>query len=218
MGAERTHGGERLTPWKLQDKHVFMQRPHLREVPQPLLPPGYAEVEHTEDLLPQWVSLLDTVFGGYTIDKVRAENLQAAQWDVRRVKLVAHEGSLVALSMAWHEPALWPHSGFVFWLAVRPEHRRRGLGTFALCRALQHMADEPALRDAVLYTEEYRAPAISLYLKLGFLPLVTHTAPDEPERWQRALTALGRPELTAMIRDTYAHVADERIGNSRLSY
>ena len=126
--------------------------------------------------------------GGYTIDKVRPQ-VESGRWNVDRVKLVAREKQLVALSMAWHEPSLWPHSGFVVWVAVLPEHRNRRLGTFVLTRALQHFAGE-SLRDAVTITEEFRLPAIKMYLNSGFVPLITGTVRDEHKRWQRASTHL----------------------------
>jgi mycothiol synthase len=139
--------------------------------------------------------------------------VESSMWDVGRVKLVAREEQIVALSMAWHEPALWPFSGFVYWVAVLPEHRNRGLGTFALNRVLQHFANE-GLRDAVTYTEEFRLPAIKMYLNSGFVPLITGTAQDERGRWQRAFDALGEPELMRTIREDYARIAGDKLKNS----
>jgi mycothiol synthase len=169
-------------PWKLYDKQVFLLRPDLKNIPELKLPEGYVEVPNSDSLLSEWVSLLDTVFpaGGYTIGRVRAQT-ESLKWNVDRVKLVARENRIVALSMAWHEPELWPHSGFVYWVAVLPQHRNRGLGTFVLTRTLQHFAEE-GLRDVVVTTEEFRLPAIKMYLNSGFVPLITGTAQDERKR------------------------------------
>jgi len=203
-------------PWKLYDKQIFLLRPSLKNIPELKLPEGYVEVPNSDSLLSEWVSLLDTIFpaGGYTIDRVRPQ-VESSKWNVDRVKLVAREKQLVALSLAWHEPALWPHSGFVFWVAVLPEHQNRGLGTFVLTRALQHFAGE-CLRDAVVTTEEFRLPAIKMYLKIGFVPLITGTARNERKRWQRAFDALGEPELMSKMREDYARIAGDKLENSAI--
>ncbi len=196
-------------PWKLWDKQIFLLRPDLKNVPELKLPEGYVELPNCDLLLSKWVSFLDTVFptGGYKLDRVRPL-MESAMWNVDRVKLVAREEQIVALSMAWHEPALWPFSGFVYWVAVLPEHRSLGLGTFVLNRVLQHFANE-GLRDAVTYTEESRLPAIRMYLSSGFAPLITGTAQDERERWQRVSNALGEPELMRTIREDYTRIASD---------
>jgi hypothetical protein len=41
---------------------------------------------------------------------------------------------------------------------------------------------------------------------MNLLPLITGTADDEIERWKRTLTALGRSELTAAIRNDYGRI------------
>ena len=201
-------------PWRLWDRQIFLLRPDLRNIPELKLPEGYVELSNCDLLLSEWVSLLDTVFpaGGYTLDRVRPL-VESGIWNVDRVKLVAREEQIVALSMAWHEPALWPFSGFVYWVAVLPEHRNLGLGTFVLNRVLQHFASE-GLRDAVTYTEEFRLPAIRMYLSSGFVPLITDTARDERERWQRVSDALGKPGLIRTIREDYARIARDKLKNS----
>ena len=201
-------------PWRLWDRQIFLLRPDLRNIPELKLPDGYMELPNSDLLLSKWVSLLDTVFpaGGYTLDRVRPL-VESGIWNVDRVKLVAREEQIVALSMAWHEPALWPFSGFVYWVAVLPGHRNSGLGTFVLNRVLQHFASG-CLRDAVTYTEESRLPAIRMYLSSGFVPLITGTARNERERWQLTFEALGEPELMRTIREDYARIAGDKLKNS----
>ena len=203
-------------PWKLWDRQIFVLRPDLRNIPEPELPEGYIEVPNSDSLLNEWVSLLNTVFpdDGYTVARIH-HLLESNIWDVDRVKLVAAQEQIVALSMAWHEPELWPHSGFVYWVAVLPGHRDRGLGNFVLTRVLQHF-DRDGFRDAVTYTEEFRLPAIRMYLNSGFVPLITGTAQNERQRWQRSFESLGRPELISVIREDYDRIAGNKLKNSRI--
>jgi len=199
-------------PWKLDEQQIFLHRPHLDGLPDVPLPHGYRQLANSDALLPKWVGLLDTVFGGYSIDRVRP-NIESDLWDPDRVKLVAKADQIVALCMAWHEPRLWPRSGFVFWVAVVEGHRRRGPGSFVLGQALEHIARD-GLRDAVVYTDETRLPAMQMYLKFGFQPLITGTAADERDRWRRTFDQLGRRDLLTTIRDDYARVADDKLSAS----
>ena len=171
-------------PWRLKENQILMYRPHLQNIPVPRLPPGYQELENNEELLSQWADLLNEVFEGYSVERLRGQVLDEPQWRPDRVILAGKGGCPVAISMAWEEPRLWPHSGQVFWVAVLETHRRRGLGRFVLIRALQYLGMH-SHRDAVVYTEDFRGPAVRLYLELGFEPMITNTAPNERKRWQR---------------------------------
>ncbi len=167
-------------PWKLEDQQIFVYHADPGHAPERSLPGGYTEQTGTNALVPQWVELLDDVFGGYSVEEIWQTS--SSLWDPTRVKLVAHEGRLVAISMAWHEPRLWPNSGFVYWVAVRDGHRGKGLGSFVLTRALHHIARD-GYPDAITWTQTFRLNAVHMYLKQGFVPMLTGTVPDERERW-----------------------------------
>ena len=196
--------------WRLKENQILMYRPHLQNIPVSHLPAGYQELENDEEMLPQWADLLNEVFGGYSVERLREQVLDEPQWRMNRVMLAGKDGRPVAISMAWEEPRLWPHSGHVFWVAVLEAHRRRGLGRFVLTRALQYFVLR-GHRDAVVYTEDFRGAAVALYLELGFEPMITNTAAEERERWQRVLSQIGNPELMATIRDDYERVAGHTI-------
>jgi len=185
-----------------------MYRPDFRNIPEAYLPPGYQELESSEEMLPQWVDVLSKVFSGsgYSVAGLREGILKEPQWNHERVILTAKDGQPVALSLAWEECRLWPRSGQVYWVAVLENHRRQGLGRFVLTRALQYFVAH-GYRNAVVVTEDFRIPAISLYLDLGFLPLITGTVSDEEERWLRAFSRMGKPELMNSIRHGYERIA-----------
>jgi mycothiol synthase len=60
-------------------------------------------------------------------------------------------------------------SGNVHYVATHPDHRGKGLGRIVTVRVLQHLATL-GLEDAFLLTDDYRLPALRLYLRLGFVP------------------------------------------------
>lgn len=199
--------------WRLGQGQIFMHRPDLCSLPEPDLPPGYQELASSEENLFQWVNLLMKVFGAHSVAGLEEGVLSESQWSHERVMLAAKVGRPVALSLAWEEPQLWPHSGHVYWVVVLNGQRRRGLGRYVLTRALQYFAAH-GYRDSVVYTQEFRGPAIDLYLELGFEPLITGTVADERQRWRRAFSRIDRTELMAALRDDYDRVAGPVIANS----
>jgi mycothiol synthase len=74
------------------------------------------------------------------------------------------------------------------WVAVAPEHRGRALG-LQVCRAVLAFIHRLGYGYAYLLTDDFRLPAISTYLRLGFEPEIAD--PSHPGRWaalQQALT------------------------------
>ncbi len=197
--------------WTLGEQSVFLHRPGLKGIHRRALPAGYEELRATDELTPRWVELLDSVFGGFSA--ADPPLVRSPRWRSDRVKLVAKGGVLVAVCVGWDEPSLWPRSGQVFFTAVAEEHRCRGLGAFVVAQLLMEF-DHEGLADAVVDTEVYRLPAIRLYMKLGFEPLITELAQDERWRWHRVFTAMGRPELMSSVRDDYARITAGHSENS----
>ena len=62
-----------------------------------------------------------------------------------------------------------------------------GAGPAGLTAALYALRDR-GYTSALLSTDDYRIPAISLYLSLGFRPLFTHES--HKERWRAVLKAI----------------------------
>ena len=91
-------------------------------------------------------------------------------------------GELVATAGANHSPSpLHPFAGQLGWVAVSPGHRGKRLGCCVCAAAVKRYLDA-GYTDIYLQTDDWRLPAITTYLKLGFVPLLF--APDMEERWQ----------------------------------
>jgi hypothetical protein len=69
---------------------------------------------------------------------------------------------------------------------------------------------QEGLHNAILSTENYRIPAICLYHKLGFIPLMTGEVDDEKTRWQQAVQRANKPEFMDKIWDDYGHITKKR--------
>jgi mycothiol synthase len=60
----------------------------------------------------------------------------------------------------------------------------RGLGLGrAVCTGVVRYLVDRGYANVVLYTDDWRLPAIGLYLSMGFEPQMTRM--DMPERWRR---------------------------------
>ena len=89
---------------------------------------------------------------------------------------------------------------YLHYVAVRPEHRGRGL-SHPLCAAVLRRHEElGSAPGCFLTTDDERLPAIAGYLKLGFLPVLR--SDDALDRWNAVLTALaaGKPGARRNIR------------------
>jgi mycothiol synthase len=110
--------------------------------------------------------------------------------DDRTVKgtfLLEFAGRPVATASARLLPERFPGSGYLHWVAADPEHRGRGHGRYVTLAVL-HVFVAMDCHDAVLETEDFRLPALRMYLSLGFVPEFRH--PSHEERWSAVRAAL----------------------------
>src|SRR5207248_4802613 len=95
----------------------------------------------------------------------------------RQCYLLNAFGQAIGTGTAWFNDNFEGKSfGRVHWLAILPEFQGRGLGKpllTAICSRLRDLGHE----RAYLTTSTQRIPAIRLYLRFGFVPLIR----DEPE-------------------------------------
>lgn len=98
-------------------------------------------------------------------------------------------GRLAASAMACHEPRpLHPFGGALNWVCGDPARRGKGLG-MSVCAAVTARLLAAGYENIFLLTDDFRLPALSIYLKLGYRPLLH--APDMEERWQSVYEQLG---------------------------
>lgn len=107
--------------------------------------------------------------------------------------LVHASGSdrLVASAMSLHNySGKSPQSGTLGWVASHPDVRGQGLGCAVVASATLRLV-LAGYRDIELYTEYFRAPALRLYLNLGYVPYLYNDAVTE--LWQELCVDLDWP-------------------------
>ena len=86
--------------------------------------------------------------------------------------------------------------GYLHFVAALPQSRGVGAGA-AVTAAVLRRFEELGLPDCILTTDDFRLPAIKIYLNLGWLPVLN--GPDMRERWERVLAQLGIAGKTAAV-------------------
>ena len=164
-----------------------MYRPHLHDDPvaRPL-PAGYevrlAQGEQDErDLALVLTAAFDEE---WTVERVRTALTEAP--DVLAVYVVTWNGRTVATAASRYDPERFPDTGYVHWVGALPDHAGRGLGAALMARLLQDFRDR-GYRDAILETDDFRLPAIKVYLRFGFLPVYDVKGEDQRARWSALL-------------------------------
>ena len=155
-------------------------------VPVPRVPDGYRlrTLEFGEE------SLYETLFQLAFDDKGRIAEIQGKMLP-GAFFVIEHLSSrrLVASCLAYHgrSSARHPNAGQLAWLVVDPGHGKKGLGTIVSATVTNRLVNDGYTRP-FLRTEDFRIPAISIYLHLGWQPLLY--TPEMKGRWERIFAAL----------------------------
>jgi predicted dehydrogenase/GNAT superfamily N-acetyltransferase len=168
--------------------HMTWPRHRMKRPPEVTVPAGYELRIFRPGDEPAYLALMAKAgFGDFT-DRLRA-------W---RDKLlcdglfvVEHKpsGELVATAMATHSPTdLHPFGGELGWVAADPDHKGKGLG-LAVCAAATRRLIAAGYQDIRLQTDDWRLPALKVYLKLGYDPMLY--CDGMGERWRAILQKLG---------------------------
>ena len=85
--------------------------------------------------------------------------------------------------------------GLVHWVAIVPEFQGKGLSKPLISKVLIRLAGLGHERS-MLVTQDYRTPAIKLYLKFGFLPELGND--DERAKWRGVRDRIGPSPLDSL--------------------
>ena len=122
------------------------------------------------------------VYGAVGPDLFDREFGDRASDHAERILFVEVAGEAVGVSAAWYPtPDVGAAIGRVHWVAVLPEHQRRGLGRALVVATLRRL-QELGYSSAYLTTGSENLPAIRLYQGLGFEP--TPRTEEERSAWR----------------------------------
>lgn len=100
-------------------------------------------------------------------------------------------GTVVAASTAAvYEKSQHPDGHSLQWVVAHSDHRGTGAGQATVAAATEVLANT-APKYSYLSTDDFRIPAISIYLKLGWKPLLFEES--QFRRWARVFEILNKP-------------------------
>lgn len=187
-------GGGQLAPKQLC---MLIGAAGVRKLPDVAVPKGYVVREYREgDELTLSEALQAVGFRDCGVDRL-LETLEDAD---RRAgsALVAYRATIVAVTFASRtstdgtnpvtgNPGEPRREGVLDYVATHPDHQGRGLGR-ATCTAVSRYLVEQGCETVQLLTDDWRLPAIHLYLSMGFEPVMSRS--DMPERWAAIMSEL----------------------------
>ncbi len=155
-------------------------------MPEPAVPPGYelrgfrfgdedscVEAIKTGEFQSHW-------------DRARFDEFIRGPERMEGSRVVVKDGQVVAATFASVSEEN-PDMGVVDYVVCRPEHRGLGLGR-AVCTEVVRYLVAKGYEKALLGTDDWRLPAIGLYLSMGFEPRMDRE--DMPARWERIRSRL----------------------------
>ena len=129
-----------------------------------------------------WIAILATGEFG-TWDRARLDGMLAggrAPMPTEGIFFATYADRPVGTACTFLWPGEQGNIAELGWVAVHPTHRGHGLGR-QVCRAVLGYIRELGHDYAFLKTEDFRVPAIKLYLSLGFEPEMVD--PVHPAWW-----------------------------------
>ena len=154
--------------------------------------PGYTIPEGFEvrGYLPgdeeSWLELLNYGEYGSNWDRPRLDEFLAGPERAAGSVVVAQDNHVVAATFASVEIGV-DCTGRVDFVTSHPDVRGLGLGRIVCSGVVRYLVDK-GYHQVILYTDDWRLPAIGLYLSMGFEPQMTRE--DMPERWKRVMEQL----------------------------
>lgn len=131
--------------------------------------------------------LLGRAFPEMEWSAARARNDLLDAADVTATFVAESDGIIVATASSRHFDLRFPEAGYVHWVGVDPELRGEGYFDAVMAAVIDQFARENRPL-AVLETDDIRLPAISAYLRIGFIP--TYPWIDHEERWSAIFALL----------------------------
>jgi len=175
-----------------------MEKSDLDNVPVVTLPEGYVLRNYREgDEAALGRVYAASSLGCETAELVRERVIGRPCFTPARLFVIEYGGEPVGTGAAWLVEDD-PGAGYLHMLGLLPEHRGKRLGAALTVAAIGYTRAEGFSRQQ-LDTDDWRVPAIRLYLNLGYYPI--YWDDTHPARWEAVAKTLGRPAALVRAKD-----------------
>lgn len=183
----------------MRPPQLRMEKNDLGHVPDVPVPNGYALRTYREgDEYGLARVYLESQLSDGTAETVRRTLVSNPCFKPERVFIVEHAGAIIGTAAAWVETERDPGVGYLHMVGLLPEHRGHRLGALLTVEAIRYSCHEGYHAQRLL-TDDFREPAVRLYLDLGYYPL--YTDPSHPQRWAALADKLNRHQAIARARN-----------------
>lgn len=150
-------------------------------MPEFTIPDGYKLRGYLPGDEDSWLETLNLGEFGGNWDRQRFDDYIAGPERTEGSVVAVQGDRIVAATFASVEAGV-DFTGRVDFVVSHPKVRGLGLGR-AVCTGVVRYLVNKGYTQVILYTDDWRLPAIALYLSMGFEPRMTRT--DMPGRWRR---------------------------------
>jgi ribosomal protein S18 acetylase RimI-like enzyme len=157
----------------------------VRELTYVAPPNGYVLRPYRQGDEASWLRLLN--LAGFPKWDRRRLDAYLGDAERREGSRVVVKGTAIVAATFASRATLEQQVGVLDYVACHPQHRRKGLG-LAVCTAVLKFLVGRSYPGVTLNTYDSRLPAISLYLSLGFAPVMVRG--DMPSRWEAVMRGL----------------------------
>jgi mycothiol synthase len=169
---------------------LFMRLPALANLPPRVPVPASYRLRAAEPADAEGVAgVLSDSFGD-AWDAERARATFSTEAGVEATYIACSGPEVVAVAAARVLPNLYPGAGYVHYVGVHSSHRGHRLGEVVVGEVLEHFT-AAGLTSAVLATDDFRLPAVRIYLRLGFVP--EYRSAGDEARWSLVLRKVVSP-------------------------
>lgn len=164
---------------------VRMIRKNLDDIPEYSLPAGYSIRWYQPGYEKYWqaVQLLADEYTRVTPDLFEEQFGKDTQLlSERQCFLCDSKDNIIGTATAWLDNSSEKSLGRIHWLAIVPKQQGKGLAKpllTTICKRLKELGH----RKAYLTTQTVRIPAINLYAKFGFAPVID--SDRDREIWEK---------------------------------
>ena len=172
-----------------RDGGIRMRLDSLEGLPEMRLPEGYALRPMAADETWAYLEVMNrSNFAGETgpawFDKTFSG---VPEYDPSYLQIIWREDRPVAAAAAWHRDEEGVRYGLIHWVGVLDSERGLGLGKAISLAALRRLRQR-GFERAMLSTGPWRLAAVASYLRLGFRPWPSESAPQDV--WDQVLADL----------------------------
>ena len=163
------------------NEHAYTQlvlRRGLEDLPSLSIPVGFELRNYQDGDEAAWEKIVGEMSPAGFVADIKSHRF----FKPDKVKFICYGAKPVATAIAWDDEAGDEMLGMVHMVGADPEFSGKGLG-YAVTNAVLHQMKNEGKSRAYLTTDDFRRPAINIYLKLGFIPDMSREG--HKERWEK---------------------------------